>query len=44
MELKGFNDLLAVLPQGTSEDRTQALSAPQGRKADDDDFENSLPF
>ena len=39
MELKGFNNLLTLFPQGTSEDRTQALSASQRREADDDDFE-----
>ena len=44
VELKGFNDLLALFPQGTSENRTQALSASQGREADDDDFESSPPF
>ena len=38
MELKGFDDLLALFPQ----DRTQAPSASQGR--DDDDFETSPPF
>ena len=40
MELKGFDDLLALFQQGTSEDRIQALSASQGRGADDDDFES----
>ena len=44
MELKGFDDLLAFFPQGTSEDRTQGLSASQGREADDDDFESSPPI
>ena len=44
MELKGFNDFLALFPQGTREDGTQALSASQWCEADDDVFENSPPF
>ena len=44
MELKGFDELLALFPQVTSEDRTWTLSASQGREADDDDFESSPPF
>ena len=44
MELKGFDDLLVIFLQVTSEDRIQALSASRGQEADDDDFESSTPF